>query len=100
MKSLPCIQHWSGTGGEDYATKATRKTGASLMDKPMNSETGTHEKLGTEHPSTNARIFTAMASIPSSKAHEQEVEIEVVKETSTSQGLVHDLSMPVRFLCF
>ncbi|KAG2640368.1 uncharacterized protein LOC120664105 [Panicum virgatum] len=98
MKSLPCIQHWSGTGGEDYATKATRKTGASLMDKPMNSETGTHEKLGTEHPSTNARIFTAMASIPSSKAHEQEVEIEVVKETSTSQGLAHDLSMPMEAL--
>jgi len=71
------------------------------MDEAMNSETRTHdEKLGTEHPSTNARIFTAMASIPSSKAHEQEVEIEVVKETSTSQGLAHDLSMPVRFLCF
>ncbi|PAN09826.1 hypothetical protein PAHAL_2G052500 [Panicum hallii] len=179
-----------GTGGEDYATKATRKTGASLMDEPMNSETETCEKLGMEQPasptklstssldrfrhfplpimtilrrdeeeeinpnvfmkprirepvlatsekrdsgkrmvvsqnvfglstcgitymtpstflspspaisgppSTNARISTAMASIPSSKAHEKEVEVEVVKD-STSQGLAHDFSMPMEAL--
>ncbi|PUZ68685.1 hypothetical protein GQ55_2G048800 [Panicum hallii var. hallii] len=48
-------------------------------------------------PSTNARISTAMASIPSSKAHEKEVEVEVVKD-STSQGLAHDFSMPMEAL--
>ncbi|XP_025799963.1 uncharacterized protein LOC112879777 isoform X5 [Panicum hallii] len=48
-----------GTGGEDYATKATRKTGASLMDEPMNSETETCEKLGMEQPASPTKLSTS-----------------------------------------
>ncbi|CAL5091049.1 unnamed protein product [Urochloa decumbens] len=44
-------------------------------------------------PSADERRVTALASIPSIKIEHREVEVEVVKETSTSQGLAHDFSM-------